>query len=131
MGKAAGILTYFAYNGIVFGGVVPVSGAVKRWWSQARWEDEGGYSLARNFQDIREIPAFSDGALLVALAVCAPLPLAWWLARRTRSRQDWLLLVFLCGGFGLAAGHLAKFADSVLFVYPGGRHSSGTSCRAT
>ena len=119
LGTVAGILTYFAYNGIVFGGIVPVSGAVKRWWSQARWEDEGGYSLTQNLQDIREIPAFNDVNLLAALAICALFPLVWWLARRSRTRQDWLFLVFLCGGFGLAAGHLAKFADTVLFVHPG------------
>ena len=117
LGAVAGILTYFAYNGIVFGGIVPVSGAVKRDWSQARWEAEGGYSFTQNFRDVLQIPAF-DGELLAALAICALFPLAWWLARRSRRREDWLFLVFMVGAFGLAAGHLAKFADTALFVHP-------------
>lgn len=45
-GVITNILVYFAYNGIVFGGVMPVSGASKPAWSRARWENEGGYSLA-------------------------------------------------------------------------------------
>ena len=37
-GALAGVLVYFAWNGIVFGGIVPVSGATKQFWSQIRWE---------------------------------------------------------------------------------------------
>ena len=108
---------YFAYNGIVFGGIVPVSGATKQMWSQRLWEQEGGYSLAQNFRDILQLPAF-DYELLVALEVCAYVVLVWWFARRSRSREDWLLLAFLVGVFGLAAGHLAKFAQTVLTIHP-------------
>ena len=111
------ILVYFTYNWLVFGGIVPVSAATKNFWSQVRWEQEGGYSLAQNFQDILQIPVFHDG-LLVALEVCAYLLLVWWFARRSRSRQDWLLLAFLVGVFSLAAGHLAKFAQTVLTIHP-------------
>ena len=117
IGACLGILVYFAYNRLVFGGILPVSAASKRVWSQAKWEEEGGYSLARNFNEALQIPVF-DGELLVALALCAALPLAWWLARRSRGREDWLLLAFLVGVFGLAAGHLAKFAQTVLLVHP-------------
>ena len=32
---------YFVYNAVVFGGVLPVSVAVKRWWSERAFESEG------------------------------------------------------------------------------------------
>ena len=114
----AGILTYFAYNKLVFGGIAPVSGASKRAWSQEKWESEGGYSLFQNFREVLQIPAFNYEALLAALAICAGFLLAWWLARRYRSREDWLPLVFLAGVFSLAAEHIAKFAQTVLQVHP-------------
>ena len=114
----AGILTYFAYNKLVFGGIVPVSGASKRAWSQVRFESEGGYNLFQNFQAVRQIDVFNNETLLTALAICAGFLLVWWLARRSRSREDWLLLAFLVGVFSLAAGHLAKFAQTVLQVHP-------------
>ena len=117
LAAGAGILVYFAYNRLVFGGIVPVSAATKNFRSQVKWEQEGGYSLAQNFQDTLQISVF-DHELLVALEVCAYLLLVWWLARRSRSRKDWLLLAFLVGVFGLAAGHLAKFAQTVLTIHP-------------
>ena len=115
---SAGILTYFIYNKLVFGGIVPVSGATKRVWSQARFEAEGGYSLFQNFQDVRQIEFFHNETLLTALAICVGFLLVGWLAGRSRSREDWLLLAFLVGGFSLAVGHLAKFAHTVLTVHP-------------
>ena len=117
LAAGAGILVYFAYNRLVFGGIVPVSGATKAARSQLLWEKEGGYSLAQNYQDTLRISVF-DHELLVALEVCAYLLLVWWFARRSRSRQDWLLLAFLVGVFSLAAGHLAKFAQTVLTIHP-------------
>ena len=118
LGALAGILVYFAYNWLVFGGILPVSGVTKHIWSQVWWENEGGYSLPRNLLNIMEIPVFGGGALAVMLASCAFLPLLWWLVRRARGRDDWLLLVFLVGVFGVATGHLAKFAQNVLAVHP-------------
>ena len=117
LAAGTGILVYFAYNWLVFGGIVPVSGATKAAKSRFRWEQEGGYSLAQNFQDVLQISVF-DHELLVALEVCAYLLLVWWSARRSRSRKDWLLLAFLVGVFSLAAGHLAQFAQTVLTVHP-------------
>ena len=117
LGAVAGIFVYFAYNGIVFGGMTPVSGATKLMWSQRLWEQEGGYSLVQNFRDVLQIPAFGY-ELLVALEVCAYVVLVWWFARRSRGRTDRLLLAFLVCVFGLAAGHLAKFAQTVLTMHP-------------
>ena len=99
---------------------MPVSGATKRAWSQASFEEEGGYNLFQNFRDVLQIPAF-DYELLTALAICAGflLALVWWLSRRSRSREDWLLLAFMVGVFSLAVWHLAKFVQTVLTVDPG------------
>ena len=114
----AGILTYFAYNKLVFGGIVPVSGASKQAWSQVRFEEEGGYSLFQNLQAVRQIDVFHNDVLLTALAICIGFLLVGWLAHRSRSREDWLLLAFMVGGFSLAVGHIAKFVQTVLQVHP-------------
>ena len=116
-GSAAGLLAYFAYNKLVFGGIVPVSGATKAAWSQVLWKQEGGYSLTQNLLDTLQMDVF-DLELRVALEVCAYVLLVWWLTRRSRSRKDWLLLAFLAGVFGLAVGHLAQFGQTVLTVHP-------------
>ncbi len=113
----AGLLVYFAYNGIVFGGITPVSGATKQAWSQQEWGQEGGYSFVQSFRDVLQIPVFNY-ELLVALEVCLWVVLVWWFARRSGGRTDWLLLAFLVCVFGLAVGHLAKFAQTVLTVDP-------------
>ena len=114
-GAVAGILAYFAWNGVVFGGIVPVSAAVRQWMSQFRWEQGDGYSLPGNVLVFLRT-GFFDYELLIALEVCVYAGLVWWFSRRSRGRDDWLLLAFLVGVFGLAAGHLAKFAQSVLTV---------------
>ena len=116
-GAFAGVLVYFAYNGIVFGGVVPVSGAVKALVSQREWEREGGYDPVESFWAFARSEPF-DGELLTALEICVYALLAWWLAHGSRSRGDALLLAFLAGVVGLAAGHLTKFAHSVLSLHP-------------
>ncbi len=100
-----------------------MSGASKLVWSEQRFEREGGYSLVQNFQDVLQIPVF-DFEPLVALEVCAYLLLVWSFAHPAKNREDWLLLAFLICVFGLAAGHLAKFGQTVLFVHPHwGSHS--------
>ena len=118
LAAGASILVYFAYNRLVFGGIVPVSGATKAAWSRFLWERDGGYSLAQNFQEVLQVHVFGYVPLLVMLEVCALFPLVLWFARRSRSREDWLLLAFLAGVSGLAAGHLAKFVQTVLTVHP-------------
>ena len=66
LAAAAGILAYFAYNQLVFGGIVPVSGATKAARAHFKWEQEGGYSLAQSFWEVLQISVF-DYELLVAL----------------------------------------------------------------
>ena len=119
LAAGGGLLVYFAYNAVVFGGVLPVSAAVKRWWSERAFESEGGYSLAGNLDAYSSFPYFDD-EVPISLVLCGLLALVWWCARRKRAREDWLLLAFLVGVFSLAAGHLAKFAQSVLIAHPGG-----------
>ena len=111
----AGVLVYFVYNGVVFGGIVPVSGAVKALWAQRLWG--GSYDLGESIQAFARLEAF-DGELLTVLEVCVYALLLWHLSRRSRSREDALLLAFVAGVLGLAAGHLAKFAHGVLSMHP-------------
>ena len=117
IGAIAGMLVYFAYNGLVFGGVLPVSAAAKLALSQAHWAQEGGYDFLENFRYMIRRHAF-DYELRFALEICAYLLIAWRLALRSNDRRDWLLVAFLVGAFGLAAGHIAKFAQTVLTVHP-------------
>ena len=112
LGAAAGIFAYFAYNGIVFGGIVPVSGAIKAAVSQTEMS-----SLSQNFQDVRKVWIFVDG-LPAALEICAWFAFFWHSARRSRRRRDYLTLVFMVGAFSLAAGHFGKFAQTVVTIVP-------------
>ncbi len=116
-GACAGILSYFVYNGVVFGGLVPVSGAFKLIWAQHKWANSG-YSFLQNFQDFLQMHAVGPGELLVALEVCAYLLVVWWVGRRSRRREDDLLLGFLVGVFSLGVGHLAQFMYAVLLMHP-------------
>ena len=112
-----GILVYFAYNGLVFGGIVPVSGVTKAAWSQFRWDTEGGYSFTENLAATLQIPVF-DWELLAAGVVCLGLLPVWWLARRPDNGRDRRLFAFMLGAFGLAVGHLAMFGYNIVAVHP-------------
>ena len=116
---AAGLslLTYFSYNRLVFGGPVPVSGAVKQMWSRYVWDLEGGYDFVRSLQETAQLAAF-DGELLLAGEICAYLALVAWMGRRRRSQEDWFAAAFLLGALGLAIGHLATFGNAVLNLHP-------------
>ena len=116
IGAVSGMLAYFAYNGLAFGGILPVSAATKLAWAQERWAREGGYDFAQSFLGTLQIGVF-DYELMIALEICAYLLIAWQLARRSNERRGWLLLAFMVGIFGLAAGHIAKFAQIVLISH--------------
>ena len=113
LATAASLPVYCAYNSLVFGGPVPVSGAVKWVLSQRRWVRDGGYDLVRSFQETAAFEAF-DSELLAALEICAYLLILLWIGR---SRGDWFSTVFLVGAFGLAIGHLATFWNFVFNLH--------------
>ena len=117
IGAAAGILVYFAYNRLAFGGFLPVNALTKQAWSQDKWAQQGGYDFIQNFGDTSRLGIFGY-ELLIAFEICAYLLLIWRFALRSNERRDWLLLAFMVGVFGLAAGHIAKFAQSVLIMHP-------------
>ena len=116
-GACAGILAYFVYNGVVFGGIVPVSGASKLIWSQHKWA-KSEYGFLQNFQDMMQRLAVGPSEFWAALEVCAYILVVWWFGRRSRRREDDLLLGFLVGVFSLGVGHLAQFMYAILFMHP-------------
>ena len=116
-GACAGISAYFAYNGVVFGGIVPVSGAFKLMWSQSRWA-KSEYGFLQNFQDMMYRLAVGPSEFLVSIEVCVYILVVWWFGRRSRRREDDLLLGFLVGVFSLGVGHLAQFMYAVFLLHP-------------
>ena len=116
LGACLGILVYFVYNGLFFGGIVPVSGAVKLAWMQEFRESEE-YSIVQNFKDMLQLDVFDD-EVPVALEICTYLLMTCYFSHRSRRYEDRLQTAFVIGVFSLAAGHLAKFAQSVLMMHP-------------
>ncbi len=133
-----GGLIYFIYNKLAFGGFIPVSAAVKRsWWSRACFEGDvsalpplletlygqtclegdGGFSFIKNLMHFFRSDYFYD-YLPVALEMCVYAFVTWWLFHRSRSKSDWLFLIFLVGAASLAVGHMAKFAQSAVTIHP-------------
>ena len=115
LGAGAGCLVYFAYNRIVFGGYVPVSGATKQFNSQVRFDGE--YSFLRNFQEIANL-WFFDQELLIAFEVFIYFFLIWYFCLKSRKGGCWIFLSLMIGMFGLAVGHVAKFVQSVITMHP-------------
>ena len=113
LAAAASLPVYCAYQILIFGGPVPVSGAVKRAYSQVMWARDGGYDFMRSFRETVAFEAF-DSEALAAVEICAYLLILLWIGR---SRDDWLATVFLLGAFGLAVGHLATFWHFVLNLH--------------
>ena len=108
---------YFAYNRLVFGGYVPVSGVVKQTWSQGLFERDGGFELAANLAAHWQDPVFGEG-LPIAVEVCVYAGIVWWASRRASHSSHPLLSLFLVGAAALALGHTAKFAQHALTMHP-------------
>lgn len=119
LSSCVGVTTYFAWNGLVFGGLVPVSGATKMHSSRLRWET-AGYDFAENMRGVMN--AISDfigpGALLAALEIGFYVLLVWRFNSRRRIRDGRLTLAFLICVFGLGLGHAAKVTQSILTMDP-------------
>ena len=117
LGAGLGGLIYFAYNRLVFGGYVPVSGAVKAAWSQEWFERAGGFGFSANVWAHLQYGLISDG-LLLAAEIGAYALIVRWASRRASSPPHPLLPIFLVGAFALAMGHAAKFAQHALTIHP-------------
>lgn len=123
IGAWSGILLNLVYNRMVFGGFVPISGMVKsKIFSADAWNNEGGYDLLRNFQEIFQIPIMRDG-IVRGLSICG-ITISLWLVATLADRQGaWRYAnpkvpVFMVCAFGCALGHLAKFVQSALTMHP-------------
>lgn len=122
-GSCAGIAVYFAWNGLVFGSIVPVSGLVKQHLAQEAWASEfwGGYDFRQALRLAAHIPPLVGiREMVLALETGAYVLLAWLLDRRSRSSDNRLLLVFLICVFALGTGHVAKIAHLVFTIHPEG-----------
>ena len=117
IGALTGLLGYSAYNQVIFGGIVPVSGATKAAWAQAARAGSGGYDIARALRETLSLGTFDSG-LLVSAEVCIYFLLVWWLARRFGDREGRDLLAFLVCMAGLAAFHVAQFIQIAVIQHP-------------
>ena len=84
LGACTGILTYFTWNGLIFGGITPVSGAIKLYWSRIKWERDGGYDLVENLNAVIDVIGSHGerGGLLLVLELSIYVVLVWSLSYR-------------------------------------------------
>ena len=122
MGAIAGISLYFIYNGLVFGGIVPVSGAHKITNSDSMFEQQGGYDFIENMKIIITLIGqhirLEYAALFLLLEVCIYVLLVYSLGRRSPRYKDHLLLVFLVCVLSLGLEHLSKIMFAILNLHP-------------
>jgi hypothetical protein len=107
---------YFLFSQLVFGLPVPVSGLLKRYWSERHFEAHGGYDFVANLGAMWDA-SLQRSRLCVAAALLA-LPALSWLDHRHRARErapehglDIVLLAF-------SACLFARFAYAVLTTRP-------------
>lgn len=107
------VAAYFLYNSVIFGSAVPISGAIKNYWSSTRFASTGGYSLGDSFRNYQRLhwPQVLLSAALVATA------LASWALPRYRTREmatSHALDVFLAV---LVVAYGSRLIYSVAFVH--------------
>lgn len=125
LAAVAGLLAYFLYNGIVFGGIVPVSGASKLAWSQAWFAKYTGDSM-EDFAVAYKLflqTARWDLIYLSELCVYALLAFGIGLAAGWR-REDRLLLAVLAFVLALALETVVLKAQVALFYHADVRRST-------
>lgn len=113
----AGILTYFLYNGVVFGGIVPVSGAVKHSHSKNLWEGVE-YNFLQNFQDILQQIEVGPSDCLVALEIATYTLAVCLFGHCSQSRGQSSFLNFLLGISSLGVCTLAQVTLMALTMHP-------------
>ena len=110
-----GIATYFAWNGFVFGGLVPVSGAAKMYYRQPE------YDFVENMRGIVNIISYhvGPGVLPAVLEIGFYILLLREFNSRLQIRDGRLTLAFLICVFGLGLGHAAQMMQSILTMSEG------------
>ena len=125
LAAVAGLLAYFLYNGVVFGGIVPVSGALKLAWSQAWFAKENGDSmedLAVAYKLFLQTAGW-DLVHVAELCVYALLAFGIGLAAGWR-RENRLLLAVLAFVLTLAVETIVLKAQVALFYHADVRRST-------
>lgn len=118
LAAVAGILAYFLYNGVVFGGIVPVSGATKLAWSQ-RWFEEGIGRTADWLALLERFVSAASTELLAAAELAVYALLAATLGRLCGWRNEYrLALAVFCFVLSLCAHTLALQAQLLVFYHP-------------
>jgi hypothetical protein len=108
------LAAYFLYNQSVFESPIPVSGAIKNYWSSGRFAAAGGYDLVANAKPYLRV----HRALIGVSAFTALIALASWTVRNYRASRGMEankaidLFVLL-----MAIGYAARLVYSILFVH--------------
>ena len=125
LAAVVGLLAYFLYNGIVFGGVVPVSGAQKLAWSREWFSKEHGSTVAPLSAAYEQFTATAatDSLAVVELSVYVVLALLIGRASRWQRhcRAFLALLVFV---LALGLETIAHKAQVALLYHPDVRKST-------
>lgn len=120
-----GLLAYFLYNGIVFGGIVPVSGARKLAWSREWFANEHGSSMAPLSAAKEHFLAIATADVLVVVELCVYVILALLIGRACHWRKDCraflALLVFV---LALGVETVLAKAQVAAFYHPDVRKST-------
>lgn len=130
LSSCAGIAAYFAWNGLVFGGLTPVSGAAKM-YSPWVWHPEccgtTPYDFAENMRSIMNSVSnyVGPGALPAVLEIGFYVLLVWKFNSRLQIRDGRLTLAFLICIFGLGLGHAATMTQLILTMHAANVSYSG------
>ena len=121
-GVVLSIQIYFIYNGFVFTGIVPVSGATKVAASNSMFDQGNGYDFVENMRTVITLVGqhirLEIAGLLLVLEVCFYVLLVYGLGRRFPKHKDHLLLVFLICVLSLGLEHLSKIIFAILNLHP-------------
>lgn len=112
-GVIGGLAVYFAYNGMVFGTAVPVSGQMKAYWTTLRFAQAGG----RHLLHAAHFYLGQHKTLLAAMTACLLLVGFSWsrpLYRTARYRVNHAVDVFV---LALAFFLLSRLLYSICFLY--------------
>lgn len=125
LAAVAGLLAYFLYNGIVFGGIVPVSGAQKLAWSRDLFLRDSGSpteDVAVAYELFLETARWD---LIHVSELCVYALLAFGIGRaRGWRRENSLLLALLAFVLALGVETIALKAQVALFYYDNVRRST-------